>query len=533
MPIMTRADFETLSKKYLSKRDGTIREIDDLLDAYHEALRNGDGLDALNDLREGVEKFEREKEAKYRNAKWIRQSNKRKVAVATLREQVLFELRVREELRRIDQQLFEQKQTLDEIADEGMTQELAILRDRLKDQKVKVRAAADETVRLSNTLYEDVTEFFTDNGREHWRVSEGNDNPVRKRVWRRYFSTHEGRRCAQPAGLRIATVDLDSLLGDDDECEYLQFADVSGWTAVEKAAAGGMATAGKSLVGYEDSMHPPVSLFPGGLKTKLAAYLKALLGTDMRDEVATVGAALEGHKDNYRAVVHIDYYASREVTTVALHKDTIGNSLFVALHYLNGNEMMGPEYIDDPGPIAPQVVEGTQGYYRDEVYLRHVQKFRRGAPWAAIDKSSNYVWPVPLLDALQLARVGRGLSGFVQGYKTLPPNGLITFIDELVFHTTPFMDMREAGLDTQPTRLTNSGVTIAGYPSDQADSAVLAIFGERNYRLRVQRRLSTEIRNETDLPPAKDGDGPNPVRKFWRLWVTIVPRNWYRPLFND
>jgi hypothetical protein len=214
----------------------------------------------------------------------------------------------------------------------------------------------------------------------------------------------------------------------------------------------------------------------------------------------------------------------------------------VALHYLNADPIVGPEYIDDPGPLDVRTVQGrpVNGFYAN--YTHIAQWARMGAPWAEIDPGAppavppSYVWPRALLTALQGSR---GHSTTLE-HAPLPAYGLVSFVDELIFHATPMLSKRPpAGTTDKDIRYLSAGATIPGSIGQRPDgswypnSDYLPAFGTRNYANKVRRRMSVNIdqlaaNNEVFLgglpiPSAVSGG----VRKFWRLWMGITPSAWY------
>jgi len=113
-------------------------------------------------------------------------------------------------------------------------------------------------------------------------------------------------------------------------------------------------------------------------------------------------------------VVEIHYYRNRALDSTAFHKDTVGQTLFVNLNYLNEEEIAGAEYILNPRK------EPT-----------HEQQIKAS-------------WP---------ARARRDL---LKVRKQLPPNpteikwagnigayGVLAFTDETLHHATPVTRHRE------------------------------------------------------------------------------------------
>ncbi len=205
------------------------------------------------------------------------------------------------------------------------------------------------------------------------------------------------------------------------------------------------------------------------------------------------------------------------------------------LHYINAIEILGPEYVDDPAPIRPK---DGHGFYSDRVYLTTVgREERRGAPWAKVEGDSDpkYVWPDDLLRALQAVRKPAEEPDYLDA-APLPPNGLITFVDELVFHATPNTMVRKDVSDLEPDarserqRQINSGVSVPGTGTWGATPVPLNVFGERTSQTRIKRRLSTALGRGEVLPSATGGTSATDKRRFWRVWLSVVPKHWYEEL---
>jgi hypothetical protein len=109
----------------------------------------------------------------------------------------------------------------------------------------------------------------------------------------------------------------------------------------------------------------------------------------------------------YKFLAEVHYYRVRSTKESFFHKDTLGQTLFVNLHYINDKPIAGPEYIVNP----PNVDE-------------HEATIKRSLP----DEF--------LLD-LELARKSYLGKPDAIKYSTIPQNGVVAFVDELIHHMTP------------------------------------------------------------------------------------------------
>jgi hypothetical protein len=115
-------------------------------------------------------------------------------------------------------------------------------------------------------------------------------------------------------------------------------------------------------------------------------------------------------------LIEVHYYRSREVTSTRTHKDTLGQTLFVNLNFMNDDEIAGPEVLINP------FVPGEHKSARD----------------AKLPKAFTGD-----LDA--------ALSGFDEGDTYLATRvpakgGVIPFVDEALHHKTPTLAHRQASL---------------------------------------------------------------------------------------
>jgi hypothetical protein len=256
-------------------------------------------------------------------------------------------------------------------------------------------------------------------------------------------------------------------------------------------------------------------------------YLRSLLKVDLEQQSKLIMRAL-GSQPGYKALVHLDYYATRAVDQVGLHKDTTGHNVFAVLNYINDDPMLGPEFIDDPAPIKSR----NPGWYRDDIWANLPGYLRSGAPWAEID-TDTWVWPEAMLRALQWVRWYQKSeeSKGKMAASILPKDGLVSFVDELIFHATPIAGHRTDSTWANQARYLHAGASFPTLEKDGRHSTdILNLFEAHVKKDRIERRMSAHYDNgkhiETGLlvPGAKSGG----VRKFFRLWMCIVPEHWYK-----
>ncbi|MET0395123.1 MAG: DUF4157 domain-containing protein [Chitinophagaceae bacterium] len=113
----------------------------------------------------------------------------------------------------------------------------------------------------------------------------------------------------------------------------------------------------------------------------------------------------------WRVFVDVDFYHRRSPDAIGFHKDTIGRSLFVNLNYNNKAAIVGPEYIVNP----PAVKE-----HDDHIRPKLPETFFK--------------------DILE-ARLKLGEPAEIKVAK-VPPYGIVSWVDELAHHSTPFMGHR-------------------------------------------------------------------------------------------
>ena len=112
----------------------------------------------------------------------------------------------------------------------------------------------------------------------------------------------------------------------------------------------------------------------------------------------------------YTILVEVHYYRSGEKSMIGFHKDSLGRTLFVNLNFLNDREIAGPEYIVNP----PRIEQREKEVPLPKIFKRHLKDARRILP----DDSDEV------------------------GASRLPAFGVVSFVDELIHHTTPLAGHR-------------------------------------------------------------------------------------------
>lgn len=115
---------------------------------------------------------------------------------------------------------------------------------------------------------------------------------------------------------------------------------------------------------------------------------------------------------DWRILVEIHYYRDRFQGQVGFHKDTLGQTLFVNLNYVNDQEIAGPEYVVNPLPVDAHD-RNTAGTL-PEKFRKHITKAQR-----------NLGEPTEI------------------GMARIPAHGVVAFVDELIHHATPLYGHRK------------------------------------------------------------------------------------------
>ncbi|ANH67687.1 hypothetical protein [Mitsuaria sp. 7] len=117
--------------------------------------------------------------------------------------------------------------------------------------------------------------------------------------------------------------------------------------------------------------------------------------------------------DEFKVVVEVHYYRQRDPNARQFHKDTLGQTLFVNLNFLNEEPIAGPEYIVNP-PTSEE----------------H-------------DRDLEETMPLEFRKDLKVTRERLGRTDKVEIAEVMP-KGVVAFVDEAVHHKSPTTEHRAA-----------------------------------------------------------------------------------------
>ncbi|HEY5878793.1 MAG TPA: hypothetical protein VIU11_07775, partial [Nakamurella sp.] len=171
--------------------------------------------------------------------------------------------------------------------------------------------------------------------------------------------------------------------------------------------------------GHQDTKETDSSILPSlnavavtkaaGVGKELASYtLKVMNAAGQLDYLRKSGFVGE----EWSIVVEMHYYRDRPKDNPNMHKDTIGQTLFVNLDYITTERDAGPEYIVNPPLIATHERKVAQTL--PDEFLKDLKKARKN-----LDPASS-------IDVVELQ-----------------PNQVVAFVDELIHHSTPLVEHRE------------------------------------------------------------------------------------------
>jgi ribosomal protein S18 acetylase RimI-like enzyme len=115
--------------------------------------------------------------------------------------------------------------------------------------------------------------------------------------------------------------------------------------------------------------------------------------------------------EEWAILIEVHYYYDRPQDSIRLHKDTLGDTLFLTLNYLSDQETAGPEFILNPDPVEAH------------------EKYIAGR------------YPQNILEDFSLARKKLPQPTTI-GATKIPAKGVIALVDELNYHATPFIGRR-------------------------------------------------------------------------------------------
>lgn len=193
---------------------------------------------------------------------------------------------------------------------------------------------------------------------------------------------------------------------------------------------------------------------------------------------------------DWQVLVEIHYYRNRGTTRPNLHKDTLGQTLFVNLNYTNDEEMAGAEFVVNPPTLQS---------HEDKI---------------------DQTLPPQFLDDLRETRTTLPQPTMIET-TSLKPHRVLSFVDEAIHHATPLI----GGRSVRPRTLRNHLLDDPEY-ADLADRA-----------FRAWRRLALVPEEPTDstLPDADVTVAPDafddafaadpPVQRLWQRLVELCHRD--------
>jgi Domain of unknown function (DUF4157) len=116
--------------------------------------------------------------------------------------------------------------------------------------------------------------------------------------------------------------------------------------------------------------------------------------------------------ENWKVIVEVHYYRDRDKSSTRLHKDTLGQTLFVNLNFANEEEIAGPEYVMNP--LRSQ---------------EHDERLKQSLP---------EVFRNDLKQALEQIADPEKIKMTV-----VPKKGVVSFVDEALHHKTPTIGHRK------------------------------------------------------------------------------------------
>jgi hypothetical protein len=118
-------------------------------------------------------------------------------------------------------------------------------------------------------------------------------------------------------------------------------------------------------------------------------------------------------KGNSAVIVEVHYYRNRDPNQTGMHKDTLGETLFVNLNYMNEEEISGPEYVFNPRPVETH----------EDLLDSHL--------------------PDRAYSDLNSVKAGLAKPTQVEWAGNVPRYGVVVFADEFIHHATPTTTHRE------------------------------------------------------------------------------------------
>jgi hypothetical protein len=166
---------------------------------------------------------------------------------------------------------------------------------------------------------------------------------------------------------------------------------------------------GTSLVEASQNDHPDLAKTKVNLQNAIASNVITTL--EQSGQLAYLKSNEMLNQKDYSIKVDVDFYYSRPKNAVGFHKDTTGRTMFVNLNFNNESDMLGPEYVLNPSRI-PSHEQHIQG--------KHLLKFQQH-----LDNANSVLGSPQLIEAT-----------------VVKSNGVVSFVDELIHHSTPYPEHR-------------------------------------------------------------------------------------------
>ena len=188
---------------------------------------------------------------------------------------------------------------------------------------------------------------------------------------------------------------------------------------------------------------------------------------------------------DWKIFVEMHYYRARDKEMAGFHKDTRGQTLFVNLNYhiedqqQQGLATRGPEYVVNP---SPSVTHDAQIYGT------------AGDASVPANEQRAATLPSKFTSDLTEVRKELGAPNVIKSAGTIQPYGYVAFVDEAIYHATPF----DQGRYVTPTEFKN--YLEETYPKELAE---------------IRSAEQEERQWKTRIIPKSD-------RKKWKKWYSMM-----------
>lgn len=155
-----------------------------------------------------------------------------------------------------------------------------------------------------------------------------------------------------------------------------------------------------------------LSKIPGTADLVIKNTLSTMVEAGQLDYLREAGFV--GQDKGWKLWIEVHYIRDRNPVPSGLHKDTLGQTLFVNLNYQNAGSILGPEYLMNPAPVAEhdEAVKG-EGKLPEE--------FREDLGHVRRELKRSRTIKAPVID---------------------DPYGAVAFVDEAIHHMTPVREHR-------------------------------------------------------------------------------------------